>query len=502
MDHSFRNKTISGVIWKAMESGGNQAVRFVISVVLARMLDPQNYTTLALLLIFVNIADVFVKRGFSTALVQRKDADNTDFSSVLWASLAIAAVLYVALFFGAPAIAKFYQEPLIVPALRVVSVILFSGAFNSVQSAIITRKLEFRKLCMATLGATLASGGVGIYMAYAGYGVWALVVQQMIGSSATVVLLWSLDRWKPALVFSMERIKLLFGFGWKLLVSSLLDTGYSSLSSLVIGKRYIGDALAFYNRGRQYPDMVANNLTNVALSVLFPAYAAHQDDTGRVREMVRKTNRSTALMIFPMLAGLAAVAVPFVRVLLTDKWLPSVPYLQLMCIVYALYPVEATDLQAINALGRSDLYLKTEIYKKIFGIAALAVSVFAFTTPLAIAWAVVATAVFSMLVTMVVMKRLFGYRYRDQLWDMTPPILLSGVMWAAVYAVSLLPLADLPKLVLEIVSGVAVYLALAVLLKLESFTYLWKSMKSYISKRKNQSECGEAPVDSSADDRL
>lgn len=492
MDHSFRNKTISGVIWKAMESGGNQAVRFVISIVLARMLDPKNYTTLALLFIFVNFADVFVKRGFSTSLVQRKDADNTDFSSVLWVSLGIAAVLYAVLFFAAPAIARFYEEPLIAPALRIVSVILFSGAFNSVQSAIITRKLEFRKLCIATLGATLVSGGIGIYMAYAGFGVWALVVQQMLGSFATVVLLWSLDRWKPAFVVDWERVKTLFGFGWKLLVSSLLDTGYSSLSSLVIGKRYIGDSLAFYNRGRQYPDMVASNLTNVALSVLFPAYAAHQDDVGRVREMVRKTNRSTALMIFPMMAGLAAVATPFVRVLLTDKWLPCVPYLQMMCIVYALYPVEATDLQAINALGRSDLYLKTEIIKKIFGILALAVSVFAFSTPFAIAWAVVLTAVFSMYVTMVVMKKLFGYRWRDQIWDMTPPILLSAAMWAVVYAVSLLPVPEVLALIFEIVSGVAVYLALAVLLKLESFQYLWQSMKTYLTKKRNTTETSDA----------
>ncbi len=203
-----------------------------------------------------------------------------------------------------------------------------------------------------------------------------------------------------------------------------------------------------------------------------------------------------------MMAGLAAVAVPFVRVLLTDKWLPSVPYLQMMCVVYALYPMEATDLQAINALGRSDLYLKTEIYKKIFGLIALAISVFAFTTPLAIAWAVVATAVFSMLVTMIVMKQLFAYRYRDQMWDMTPPLLLSGAMWAAVYGVSLLTIGDLPKLILEIVAGVAVYLALAVLLKLESFRYLWSSMKGYFQKRKNQSECEEAPVDPPMNDRL
>ncbi len=496
MDHTFRNKTISGVIWKALESGGYQAIRFVISVVLARMLSPENYTTLALLLIFVNIADVFVKRGFATALIQRKDADNLDFSSVLWASLAIAVVFYAALFFGAPAIARFYEEPMIVPALRVVSVVLFSGAFNSVQSAIITRKLEFRKLSIATLSATLVSGAIGIYMAYAGFGVWALVVQQMLGSFATVVLLLVLDRWHPAFAFSLERVRSLFGFGWKLLVSSLLDTGYKSLSQLVVGKRYIGDALAFYNRGQQYPTLIADNLTSVSLSVLFPAYSAHQDDKDRVREMVRKTNRSTSLMIFPMMAGLAAVATPFIRVLLTDKWLPTVPYMQLMCIVYALYPVEATDLQAINAIGRSDVYLKTEIIKKIFGIIALAVSVFAFTTPIAIAWSLVVTAVFSMLVTMIYMKLLFGYGWGAQLWDMTPPVLLSAVMWAAVYAASMIPVPDLPKLIIEIICGVAIYIALAVLLRLESFQYLWKSMRSYITRNRNKPEAEDETTSS------
>ncbi|MDP3447309.1 MAG: lipopolysaccharide biosynthesis protein [Eubacteriales bacterium] len=492
MDHTFRNKTISGVIWKAMESGGNQLVKFVISVMLARMLDPQNYTTLALLLIFVNIADVLVKRGFATALIQRKDADNTDFSSVLWLTLVLAAVFYGVLFFSAPAVSRFYEEPLIIPALRIVALMLFPGAFNSVQGAIVMRKLEFRKFCIATLGATLLSGAVGIYMAYAGYGVWTLVAQQMISSFTNVLLLWLMDRWRPALVFSIKRAGSLFSFGWKLLLSSLLDTGYNSLSSLVIGKRYIGDSLAFYNRGRQYPDMIANNLTSIALSVLFPAYAAHQDNKERVRGMVRKTNRSTALMIFPMMAGLAAVATPFVRVLLTEKWLPSVPYLQMMCIVFALYPVEATDLQAMNALGRSDLYLKTEIIKKVFGILALVVSVFAFNTPVAIAGAVVLTAVFSMFVTMVVMKQLFAYRWRDQIWDMMPPILLSGVMWGAVYAVSFIPIPELPLLILQIVCGIAVYLGLAVLLRLESISYLWTSMKSYFTKNRKPEEppCG------------
>ncbi|NLI53960.1 MAG: lipopolysaccharide biosynthesis protein [Clostridiales bacterium] len=498
MDQTFRNKTISGMIWKALESGGNQGITIVISIVLARMLDPENYTTLALLMIFVTFADVFVKRGFATALIQKKDADNVDFSSALWVMLALAGAFYALLFFGAPFISGFYEEPLFTPALRMVSLSLFFGAFTAVQGAIVQRKLEFRKFCMATLGATLISGAVGIYMAYAGYGVWALVVRQLLYSLINMVLLWLLDRWKPSLVFSMERVKSLFGFGWKLLASSLLESGYKSLSGLVIAKRYIGESLAFYNRGRQFPSIIGENLNSVALAVLFPAYARHQSDQTRVREMVRKTNRSTSLMIFPMMAGLAAIAPLFILVLFTEKWMPAVPFLQLFCIEFAFYPMEATDLQAINAIGRSDIYLRSEIIKKVFGILALATSVFAFTTPLAIAGAVVLTELFSVLVTMFYMKRLFNYGWGAQLWDILPPILLSAVMAAAVYAASFLPVADLLLLVIQIVCGVAVYLALAVLLKLESFQYLWRSMKEYLTKNRNKTEpmCGpDGPCD-------
>ena len=495
MDQTFRNKTISGVIWKAMESGGNQFVKLVISVVLARLLDPQNYKTLTAMIIIVDLADTIVKRGFVTSLIQRKDADNTDFSSVLWIMLALAGVFYVGFYFAAPALAKVYPDPAFVPAMRLIALSLFVGAFNSVQGAIIQRKLEFRKFCMATLGATLFSGSIGIYMAYTGYGVWALVTQQIVGSFTNVILLWLLDRWKPSLVFSLEKARSHFGYGWKLLLSSLLDKGYNSLSSLIVGARFVDDSLAFYSRGKQYPSMISESLNSVALSVLFPAYALHQEDLSRVREMVRKTNRSTSLMIFPMMAGLAAIATPFVHVLLTDKWLPTVPYLQMMCIAYAFYPVEATDLQALLALGRSDAYLKMEIIKKVFGIIALAISVFTFTTPLAISWGYVITCVFSMLVTMVYMKSLAGYRWRDQIWDLLPPILLSAVMWGVVYGVSLLVLPEIVSLILQVVCGIAVYLGLAVLLKLESFSYLWNAMKSYLTKNRKQPEPPRDPDD-------
>ena len=495
MDQTFRNKTISGVIWKAMESGGNQFVKLVISVVLARLLDPQNYKTLTAMIIIVDLADTIVKRGFVTSLIQRKDADNTDFSSVLWIMLALAGVFYVGFYFAAPALAKVYPDPAFVPAMRLIALSLFVGAFNSVQGAIIQRKLEFRKFCMATLGATLFSGSIGIYMAYTGYGVWALVTQQIVGSFTNVILLWLLDRWKPSLVFSLEKARSHFGYGWKLLLSSLLDKGYNSLSSLIVGARFVDDSLAFYSRGKQYPSMISESLNSVALSVLFPAYALHQEDLSRVREMVRKTNRSTSLMIFPMMAGLAAIATPFVHVLLTDKWLPTVPYLQMMCIAYAFYPVEATDLQALLALGRSDAYLKMEIIKKVFGIIALAISVFTFTTPLAISWGYVITCVFSMLVTMVYMKSLAGYRWRDQIWDLLPPILLSAVMWGVVYGVSLLVLPEIVSLILQVVCGIAVYLGLAVLLKLESFSYLWNAMKAYLTKNRKQQEPPRDPDD-------
>jgi len=488
MDSTIRNKTISGVIWKAMESGGNQLVKLVISVALARMLDPQNYKTLTVMLIIIDFADTIVKRGFVTSLVQRKDADNTDFSSVLWLMLALAGIFYAAFYFGAPVIAKINvkvsADPLFVPALRVIALSLFFGAFNSVQGAIIQRKLEFRLFCISTLFTTLISGAIGIYMAYRGYGIWALVAQQIIGSFSNVVILWFLDRWKPAFVSLIQKAKSHFAFGWKLLLSSLLDKGYNSISSLIIYARFADASLAFYGRGKQYAGMISENLNSVALSVLFPAYARHQDDVVRVREMVRKTNRSTSLMIFPMMAGLAAVATPFVHILLTDKWLPTVPYLQMMCIAYVFYPMEATDLQALLALGKSDIYLVSEIIKKVFGVTVLAISVFAFTTPLAISWGYVLTCVFSMIVTMVYMKKFFAYRWRDQIWDMMPPALLSAVMCGVVYGVSLLPMPELVSLILQVACGVAVYLGLAVLLKLESFNYLWNAMRKYFTKNR------------------
>ena len=484
MDSTIRNKTISGVIWKAMESGGNQLVKLVISVVLARMLDPQNYSTLAAMTIIIDLADTIVKRGFVTSLVQRKDADNVDFSSVLWIMLGLASIFYAVFYFVAPSLSQVYKDPLFVPALRVIALSLFFGAFNSVQGAIIQRKLEFRLFCISTLITTLISGAIGIFMAYLGYGIWALVAQQIIGSFSNVVVLWLLDRWKPMLVFSLEKAKSHFSFGWKLLLSSLLDKGYNSVSGLILGARYVGDSLAFYSRGKQYAGMISENLNSVALSVLFPAYAQHQDDKARVREMVRKTNRSTALMIVPMMAGLAMIASPLVHVLLTDRWMPTVPYLQMMCIAYLFYPMEATDLQALLALGKSDIYLVSEIIKKVFGLTALAISVFAFSTPFAIAWGYVLTCVFSMIVTMVYMKKFFAYRWRDQIWDMLPPVLLSAVMCGAVYGVSLLAMPELVSLILQIVCGIAVYLGLAVLLKLESFNYLWTAMRKYFTKNR------------------
>ena len=501
MDQTFRNKTISGVIWKAMENGGNQLVKMTIMVVLARLIDPENYTTLAAMNFLIVFADTIMKQGFVTSLIQRKDADNVDFSSVLWIMLALAGIFYAIFYFAAPSLADVYKDPLFVPALRVMALSLFFGAFNSVQGAIVQRKLEFRLFCIAALFSSLISGAVGIYMAYRGYGLWALVAQQMIGSISNVVILWLLDRWKPALVFSLARAKSHFGFGWKLLLSSLLDKGYTNVTGLIMGARYVGDSLAFYSRGKQLPGMVSESLNSVALSVLFPAYALHQDDKGRVLEMVRKTNRSTSLMVVPLMAGLAAVATPFISVLLTDKWLPTVPYLQMMCIAYVFYPMEATDLQALLALGKSDIYLVSEIIKKVFGIVVLAISVFAFTTPLAISWGFVLTSVFSMIVTMAYMKKHFAYRWRDQVWDILPPMLLSVVMWGAVKAAAFLPLPQLLSLILQIVCGAVVYLGLAMALKLESFTFLWASVKAYFRKNRNQTPtCG--PDDGAGSDEI
>lgn len=470
-----KSKILSSLFWKLMERGGTQGIQFIVSIILARLLLPEDYGIIALVVIFTSIAGVFAQSGLNTALIQKKNTDEVDFSSVFYLSLFLAFAIYVLLFIIAPYISAFYDIPQITLVFRVLSITLFFGAFNSIQNAVIARKLEFKKLFFSSTGAILVSGIIGIYMAYADYGVWALVGQQISNQLIVTLILWFTVKWRPQLLFSLGRVKQLFSFGWKLLLSRLIDTVYQELRSLIIGKMYAPAMLGFYNRGQQYPSLIASNIDGSIQSVMLPVLASQQDNRTRVKAMMRRAIVTSSFVIFPAMAGLAATAEQLVKLLLTDKWLPAVPFLQIFCVVYALWPIHTANLQAINALGRSDIFLKLEIIKKTIGLSILAVTVF--YGIYAIALGQVVSGIISSFINAYPNKELFKYSYKEQWKDIYPSMLLSMVMGTAIYSFKWLGLSVIFTLTIQVFVGIFMYMLMAWIFKLESFEYLINTAK-------------------------
>ena len=461
-----------------MERFGVQGSQFILQLILARLLDPAHYGVLSLMVIFTTLANVFIQTGFNTALIQNKDVTEEDHSSVFWVTLGVAGLLYGTIFLAAPYIAAFYKMPDIVAPLRVMALMLLPGAMNSVQLARVSRQMDFRKVFTSNLSGILLAGIAGIIIALMGGGLWALVAQTMLNVIVVCVVMFFTVKWRPRLVCNMQRVKVLFAFGWKLLASSLLDTLYQDLRSLVIGKKYDSGTLGYYNRGKNFPQFIITAVNGTVQSVMLPAMSAKQDDSTQVKTLMRNSIMLSAYILFPLMAGLAGVATPLVRLLLTEKWLPCVPYMQIYCFTLAFYPVHSCNLQAINAMGRSDIFLKLEIIKKTIGLISLVVAVFCFDSPIAIAMTGVFTTLISCFVNAFPNKKLIGYSYADQMRDILPPALLCAVMLVCVLAVEMLHMHDILTLILQVMVGVAVYVLLSAVLRIEPFRILLGMLKS------------------------
>lgn len=473
-------------MWKLLERFGVQGIQFILQIVLARLLSPENYGVLSIMIIFTSLANVFIQTGFNTALIQNKDVTEEDYSSVFWVTLGIAGIMYGLIYLGAPLIAEFYAIPDIVAPLRALALMLLPGAMNSIQLAKVSRELDFKKVFYSNIGGIVVAGVAGIAVAYMDGGLWALVVQNILNTTVACVVMWFTVKWRIRLVCDLRRVRELFRFGWKLLVSALLDTLYQDLRSLVIGKKYDSGTLGYYNRGKQFPQFIINAVNGTVQSVMLPAMSAEQDDRGKVKNMMRTSMTMSAYIIFPIMAGLAAVAPPLVSLLLTDKWLPCVPYMQVYCFSLAFYPVHSCNLQAVNAMGRSDLFLKLEIIKKSYGIVTLAVAVFCFDSPLAIAMTGLITTWVGWLVNAFPNKKLTGYSYREQIFDLFPVIFISMVMCVAVLQIgfwcSNAGMLTILAMLVQIVSGVAVYLGMSVLVKPRPFVVLLGQIKVILKK--------------------
>ncbi len=486
---NFNLKVVSGLAWRFAERVGAQGVAFIVSIILARLLAPEVYGTIALVTVFTSILNVFVDSGLGNALIQKKDADDLDFSSVFYFNVFVCCFLYLIMFFASPLIARFNHEPSLTPVIRVLSLTLIISGVKNIQHAYVAKTMQFKRFFFATLGGTIGAAIIGVYLAYKGFGVWALVAQHVFNTAVDALILWITVKWRPKRMFSWERLKRLLSYGWKLLISALLDTGYGKIRQLIIGRMYSTSDLAFYNRGETFPNLIIDNVNSSINSVLFPTMSRIQDDKSRLKDMTRRSIKTSTYVMAPLMMGMAFCAEPLVRFLLTDKWLDCVPYMRIFCITYMFYPIHTANLNAIKAMGRSDIFLKLENIKKIIGLILL-LSTMWFGV-MVMAYSLLLSCFLSMLINTWPNRRLLNYKYEDQMKDIMPSILLSVGMGICVYSIQYIGLSSMITLFIQVPLGALIYISLSKLLKIETYSYLVDMIKKHRFDRKHQMESTE-----------
>lgn len=424
---SLKQKAISGAVWRTFEQVGMQGINLVFGIVLARLLSPKDFGVVALLYIFIGVSNVFVSGGLGSGLIQAKDATEKDFNSAFYVSITFALILYTILFFAAPSIGAFYSQPILVGVLRWTALGLILNAMNGVQDAVMARNFLFNLSFRTSLVQSISHGVIGISLAYMGYGVWALVFATLGASLLGTATRWYLIGWRPRLVLSILSIKRLWGYGWKLMLSGVISQFFSNLYGLVIGRVYTPADLSFFSRGRQFPSLAVGIVDKTTTTISFAALSRMQDDPNQLRRSMRRMIRSSCFFVMPTMVLMAFCSRSIILILLGKEWTNAIPYMQIACFSSVLLPFQSINLQAMNAIGRSDMFLKLEIIKKFLlvvvllcvyrhGVLALALVSAFFTSPVA------------MIINTWPNKKLLGYSLRMQITDVLPIVLLCGVM--------------------------------------------------------------------------
>ena len=481
---SIKEKTFSSIFWKLSERFGAQLVSFVVQIILARLLLPEEFGIVAIVNVFISLCNVLVTNGFGTALIQKKDAREIDFSSVLIFNFVLSLLLYWLMFFMAPVISRFYENEELTILIRILCLQIPLSGIKTVQQAFVARKLKFRLFFRATLIGTVISGIIGIVLAYRGAGVMALVIQYLANSAIDVLILALTIGLKFRFAFSWIKLKPLIRYGWKILASALINSLYNEMQTLVIGKVYTKEDLAYYNRGKQFPDLITGNITVSIESVLFPVMSNYQNDVQMLQNIAGKFIKVCSYIVFPLLLGLAVVADSLVSIVLTEKWLFCVPYIRIFCIANIFAPIQAVNLQSIKACGRSDIFLKLEIIKKSIGFLILIVSV-----QFGVVWIAIGLSAYSIIASIINSipnKKLLHYSYWHQIKDLSSAFFASLFMGVIVFLIGYIPVHEAVKLTIQIITGVIVYLIISIIFKMEGYSYLLKTIRNLLKRNKNK----------------
>ena len=478
----LRDKTAKGILWQFSERIAAEAVTLIVSIVLARLLLPEHYGTIAMIQVFISFSTVFITSGFSAALIQKKNADKVDFYSALYSSIILGIIIYAILFVVAPYISNFYNNSELTGVLRVLALQIPILSVKSIEQAYLTKKFEFKKFFYATIIGTVLSAAVGIIMAYHGFGVWSLCAQSLSNYTIDTIALAVLIGKPIELIFSTKRIKKLLEFSVKMLVAGLINAFYMNLKNLIIGKVYSSKDLSYFNKGEQFPKLIASNISTTIETVFFPTLSHEQDNIQSVKNITKRFVGVSTYLMFPVLLGLAAIANTLIPLLLTDKWAGCIIYLQMFCVAYMFNPMQIATIQPIKALGKAGIYLKAEIIRKSVGIIVI-ISVMNFGV-FAIGIATIALSVFNWIVNSITASRIYQYGVWEQIKDFLSNFIISIVMGAAVYISNWLPWHPIIVLVIQVIGGISLYLILSLFSHNISFNYLLKYAKEMIRSRK------------------
>ncbi len=471
-DDKLKSKVMGGLAWTFGERILAQLVSTLVTIVLARLLSPEHYGMISIVMVFINFLNVFVTSGFGSALVQKKDADTLDFNTTFILSLGLSSALYFLLFLFAPVIANFYEIPLLSSVLRVMGLRLPLAAINTIQRAYVQREMKFKKFFWVTFVGTLVSGLAGVVMAYAGFEIWALVTQYLGNNVISTIFLFAVCQWRPKFQYSVKRAGAIWKFGWKVLASQLVVTLESDIRSLIVGKVFGTADLAYYDEGKKYPALLMTNISSSIDSVMLSAYSKKQDDKQHVLSMLRRSVKVGVYVLAPILLGFAAVSESFVSLVLTEKWLPAVPFMQVFCLAFITRPLESSSRQAMLALGKSGSVFMVITTINVVTLIGTLIAVFVLESVFAIALVSLITTLVSLIGFMSFSGHYLKYTLRMQLQDVLPSLLIGGVMYAVVYLAGQIQGHIFLVLFVQIVSGVAVYLGCSAIFKLEPFRYI------------------------------
>lgn len=478
-----RNLIFSSLIWKTIERGGNQVLLVVVQLVMARLLAPEVFGALAIILVFSLLGSILVQSGLNFSLIQSRDIEDDDYSTVFWMSLGTATVVYAAIFFAAPFIADFYHMPSLLWPLRVMTLVLFFSAYASVPIAQLTREFRFKALSLSTLLGVFFSGVFGVGAALLGFGLWALVIQQLTYQIAWNLMLARTVHWHPRFRFSKELARKHYRFGWKLLVSGLVSSVYESSYDLIIGKKFSLTQLGMVSQGKRYGAAVGTILNGVIQPIMLAAVSRAQDDPAYVKRMVRRALSSSTFVVVPAMTMFVVIAEPLFRLMLGEKWLPAVPFFQVYCLINIFLPIQSVNLQALNGMGRSDLFLRFEVLKRVIGLSLLACTAFLLHSALVIVLGYLAVEILASMINSYPSRKILGYRYGEQFLDVLPAFLLSGIAAACAWALTVIGLPSLLLMAAQIVVMAAVYLLLAWLFRVDAFAYLRLTVVGFVRDR-------------------